>query len=70
MNYKKELNINIEIMNRKLLELKDYIKTNNISKGQIKFIEVYMSVALDQINKSLNILDKNKYKEVLTELDI
>ena len=44
------LNNNIDIFNRKLVELKDAINISSISKGQAKFIEVYMSIALS-VNK-------------------
>lgn len=67
---KNNIDNNIDIFNRKLLDLKEAIKLGKVTKGQLKFIEVYMNIALEHLDKSLDILDKKKYEELLLELDI
>ena len=66
----KELQSNIDILQRKLVQLKDnIIKDKGLSRGQIHFLDAYLTVVDDYINKSLDILDDDKYREALLELD-
>ena len=60
---------NIDVLQRKLVGLKSAIYHKTTSKGQAKFIQVYIEVISEYIEKSLDALDVDKYKEALIELE-
>jgi len=65
----KVLTNNIDVLQRKLVGLKDAIYYKTISKGQAKFVQVYIEVMSEYIEKSLDALDVDKYREALEELE-
>lgn len=64
----KQLLDNITILQRKLVGLKDTIGKKTLSPGQIRFISVYLNIISEYIDKNLDLLDENKYKEILKEI--
>ncbi len=60
---------NVDVINRKLLKLKNSITTAELTKGQYKFINMYIDIIDEYVEKSLDILDVNYYKEALMILD-
>lgn len=68
-NYNEQLIKNITILQRNLAGLKDAVTFRNITKGQEAFMNVYLGIISDHINKSLDLLDSDKYREVLLSLE-
>ena len=59
---------NINIIQRKLTGLGDYTKRTELSLGQIKFIQIYLELINDYMQKSFDIFDDKKYGELLDSL--
>ena len=59
----------IDILQRKLTGLKDAMSRRPLSAGQERFIMTYLEMISDFIDKGLDILDENKYREELKMLD-
>ena len=70
MNHNRILSENIDVLQRRLTGLKDTINKRELSKGQAKFIKVYLDVISEYTDKGLDIFDENKYREALIELEI
>jgi hypothetical protein len=70
MSRNKILLDNINIIQRNLTSLKDIVTRSDVNNGQLKMISVYLDVSNDYVNKSIDILDDKKYKEMLIELEI
>ena len=60
---------NINIIQRKLTGLGDYTKRTELSLGQIKFIQIYLELINDYMQKSFDIFDDKKYGELLDSLE-
>ena len=68
-NYNEQLIKNITILQRNLVGLKDAVTFRNITKGQETFMNVYLDIISDHINKSLDLLDNDKYREMLLSIE-
>jgi hypothetical protein len=66
---KSNLDANADVIARKLTGLKDQILRTQLSSGQILFLNTYMGVIIDQFDKCFDVLDVDKYKEMLIELE-
>ena len=69
MSRRRTIKNNINIIDRSLVNLKDLVAARKISKGQEAFINTYLSVVVEYINKSIDIFDADYYREQLEELD-
>jgi hypothetical protein len=69
MARKTSLMFNIEILQRNLTTLRDLLYREQISKGQERFVMVYLEGIQEFIDKSVGILNRDKYLEELTLLD-
>jgi hypothetical protein len=69
MDRKSTLANNITVLQRKLLGLKDSLGKFELSNGQTRFIQIYLETIDDYIEKGLSIMDEEKYKEVLIDLE-
>ena len=67
--WNKPVSDNITILQRKLVGLKDSVNMFKVSKGKAHFMKVYLDVISEYIDKSLDLLDEDKYREALKELD-
>ena len=65
MNRKSLLMEDIDVLQRNLTGLKDAIYRRPISSGQERFLMTYLEVISDYVNKGLDILDEDKYREEL-----
>jgi len=59
---------NIDILARKLVALRDNVIIMEVSKGQETFINMYLELLDENLNKALEILDRKKYHEAVSEL--
>ena len=66
---KSNLDANANVINRKLTGLKDQILRTQLSAGQILFLNTYMGVIIEQFDKCFDVLDVDKYREMLIELE-
>lgn len=66
---KSNLDANLDIIQRKHTGLKDSIYRKNLSAGQIVFLNTYMGVIMEQFDKCFDVLDEEKYREMLIELE-
>lgn len=69
MDRKEALKENTRVLQRKLVGLGDAINRRSISAGQERFLMTYLEVVSEYIEKGLDILDENKYREELRLLD-
>ena len=69
MARKTSLMFNIEILQRNLTTLSDMLCREQISKGQEAFIMVYLEGIQEFIDKSVGLLDRERYLEELSLLD-
>lgn len=69
MDYRKQLIDNITTVQRNIVALKEGIMKFETSKGQVKFLNTYITVVNDYIKRSVEVLDIEKYREMLEELD-
>lgn len=60
---------NVNILQRRLSGLKDAMAKNGISDAQKKFLSVYQEVINEYVDKSFDILDVNKFKQTLIEME-
>jgi hypothetical protein len=65
----KETIRNIEILQRKLVGLKDTVSRKKISPGQSMFMDTYLHVVSEYLDRSLDLMDENKYREALLEIE-
>lgn len=68
-SYNKSITDNITILQRRLVGLKDSVNLTSIGKGEASFMFVYLNIISEYIDKSLDLLDEDKYRELLKELD-
>lgn len=66
---KSNLDANADIIDRKLTGLKDQIFRKPLSKGQMLFLNTYMGVIIDHFDKCFDVIDVDKYKEILINLE-
>lgn len=59
----------INVLQRKLTGLRDSIYRGPLSSGQERFIRAYLEIVSDYIEKGLDIIDEDKYREQLKLLD-
>lgn len=69
MDRKKSLIENTRILQRKLKGLGDSIFRRPISAGQERFLMTYLEMIDEFVEKGLDIIDEDKYREVLAELE-
>jgi len=69
MSRKKTIKGNIDIIERKLVQIKDLLIARNTSLGQQAFINTYLGVTVDYLERTIDIFDADYYKEQLKELD-
>lgn len=70
MSYNDQLTDNITKLQRNLVGLEDAIKRTQLSKGQAAFVKIYLDVIAEHISKGLDVLDEDRYREELLNLDI
>jgi hypothetical protein len=68
-SYNATVSENVTILQRRLTGLKDAVNLHNMSKGKASFMLVYLDIIDEYITKSLDLLDNDKYREALKELD-
>jgi hypothetical protein len=59
----------INVLQRKLTGLKDSIYRKPISPGQERFIRTYLEIISEYIEKGLDVVDEDKYREQLKLLE-
>lgn len=59
----------IDILTRKLVDLKSAMKFEDVSKGQEQFLFIYLGIISEYINKGLDIMDSDKYQQELIDLE-
>lgn len=60
---------NADIIERKLAALKDQMFRQQLSKGQRLFIHAYLVESAECIDKCLDVLNFDRYQEMLIELE-
>lgn len=70
MDYRKQVSDSLTTIQRNIVTLKSGVERHELSKGQAKFLEVYLDIINDHIKKSVDVLDIKKYKDMLEELEI
>jgi len=60
---------NLNKIQRKIVDLRDKISRKKLSKGQEKFLFVYMDMVGIYLEKSFDVLDLEHYKELLLEIE-
>lgn len=68
-SYNKTVAENVTILQRRLTGLKDAVNLHKMNKGKASFMLVYLDIIDEYITKSLDLLDNDKYREALKELD-
>lgn len=63
------LDANADIIQRKLTGLKDQMLRRQLSPGQVIFINTYMGVIMEHFDKCFDVLDEDKYRELLIHLE-
>lgn len=69
LNWNDPIEDNIVTLQRKLVGLKDSVSGVELSRARAKFMNTYLEIIFEYINKSLDILDEDKYREALRDLD-
>lgn len=69
MDYNKNLKSNVDILQRRLDGLKKGIGFIPISEAKYKFLMVYFDVISEYTDKSFDILNEDKFREALLELE-
>lgn len=69
MDWNDPIEENIVTLQRKLVGLKDSVKRHELSRARAKFMNTYLEIIFEYINKSLDILNEDKYREALRELE-
>jgi len=69
MSRKKTIKGNIDIIDRKLIRVRDLLAARNTSLGQQAFINTYLGVVVEYLGKVEDIFDVDRYNEELKELD-
>ena len=64
-----DLKEEINVINRNLKGLRDNIHRKSMTDGQKRFMRAYFDVINEFIGKGLNILDVDKYREELRNLE-
>jgi hypothetical protein len=59
----------IEILERKLLIVKENVKLFDLTRGQEKFVLVYLDVVDSYLDKCLDALNYESYREQLREME-
>lgn len=69
MDYNTNLKLNVDVLQRRLTGLKKGLSTLPISDGQYRFMMIYFDTISEYTDKAFDLLNENKYRELLIQLE-
>jgi hypothetical protein len=60
---------NIDVLQRRLSGLKSEVAKNVVSDAQKRFLAIYQETINDYIDKSFDVLDVDKFNQILIDLE-